>query len=257
MGRDRGADPAGSTAARDGVILHAARGGGVAPEAPTDLPGDLPGVRRALLAARDARQDRCDSFLARAGGSGCVVAVSTVIPGADKRPAGADLLTRAAFAVFRRPEWVGAVPDRTRSEHEVLTTATPTLSSSVQDHSDDVLGAFLLFADATDARCMKEWCVALESTLPWGRLIDLDVYDAGGRLVTRHALGLPERTCLVCKEPARECMRLGRHSEAELRVRVEALLWSLQASEVGDHDERPRSLQASEVGDYDERPWSA
>jgi holo-ACP synthase len=168
------------------------------------MPAGLADVRRALLAAREARQGRCDSFLARAGGSGCVVAISTVIPGADKRPAGADLLVRAAAAA--------------------LQALGSTAFSSLQDHGEDILGEFLLFTDATDARCMKERCVALESALPWGRLIDLDVYDVGGRPVTRHALGLPERPCLVCDEPACDCMRLGRHGEAELRARVEASL---------------------------------
>jgi holo-ACP synthase CitX len=185
-------------------------------------PADLADSRRAVLAARDARQGRCDSFLARAGGSGCVVAVSTVIPGADKRPAGADLLVRAVSAALQA---LGS-----------MTSSSPT------EHGEDVLGEFLLFADGADGRRMKERCVGLESTLPWGRLIDLDVYDAEGHPVTRHGLGLPERTCLVCDEPARDCMRLGRHDEAELRARVETLLGSLRAGEDGDHDERPRSV---------------
>jgi holo-ACP synthase len=130
-------------------------------------------------------------------------------------PAAADLLVRVASAAL-----------------QALGSMT---SSSQQDHGMDTLGEFLLFTDTTDGRCMKETCVALESALPWGRLIDLDVYDAAGRPVTRQALGLPERTCLVCDEPARDCMRFGRHSEAELRVRVEALLRLLATGLSGDN----------------------
>ena len=219
MGRDRGANPAGSSAARGGAIPHGARGGGMVSEAPIEMPADPADVRRAVLAARDARQGRCDSFRARTGGSGCVVAVSTVIPGADKKPAGADLLVRAASAAL-----------------QALGLMTP---SSLQEHGEDVLGEFLLFTDAADGRCMKERCVALESALPWGRLIDLDVYDAEGHPVTRHALGLTERTCFVCDEPARDCMRLGRHRGAELQGRVEALLGSLATGLPGD-ESQPR-----------------
>lgn len=183
-------------------------------------------VRCAVLAARDARQVRLDSFIARAGGRTCVIAVSTIIPGVDKRPVGAELLTRAALAWFWRREWMGASADRVPLAREGAAEATSPVVSSLQEHSEDVLGEFLLLTETTDARRVKERCVAFESAAPWGRLLDLDVYDAGGRPVTRRDLGLPERRCLICAEQARDCIRLTRHSEAELRVRVDALLRS-------------------------------
>jgi triphosphoribosyl-dephospho-CoA synthase len=37
-------------------------------------------------------------------------------------------------------------------------------------------------------------------------------------------LGLPQRACLLCSEPARECIRAQRHGLAELQARVDALL---------------------------------
>jgi holo-ACP synthase len=185
---------------------------------------DLAQVRRVLLAARDARQARLDSFLSRAGDSGCVVAVSTVIPGPDKRPAGAERLVGAGMAMLQLP-WSGALALDQEPSLPVGATGAPfTAFSFPHDHGEDILGEFLFFAAATEPRRMKELCVVFESDVPWGRLLDLDVYDAGGRPVTRRAVGLPERTCLVCDEPARDCMRLGRHGEAELWTRVEALL---------------------------------
>jgi holo-ACP synthase len=188
-------------------------------------------VQRALLAARDARQARLDSFLSRAGDSRSVVAVSTVIPGADKKPAGAERLVGAGVAVLQLARPVALSLDQAPSPQVNATSAPSTVVSFQHDRGEDVLGEFLFFTATTDPRCMKERCVALESAVPWGRLLDLDVYDAGGRPVTRRALGHPERTCLVCDEPARDCIRLGRHREAELRARVEALLQA--------NDERP------------------
>lgn len=187
-------------------------------------------VRSALLAARDARQARLDSFRARAGG-GCVVAVSTVIPGADKKPAGAERLVGAGVAMLQSLRPVPLLLDQAGLPPANASSAPSTAFVLSHDRGEDVLGEFLFFTAAAEPRRVKESCVALESTVPWGRLLDLDVYDAEGRPVTRRGLGLPERKCLACDEPARDCMRLGRHGEAELRSRVEALLRSI--------DERP------------------
>jgi triphosphoribosyl-dephospho-CoA synthase len=66
--------------------------------------------------------------------------------------------------------------------------------------------------------------VALEARDPAGRLLDLDVYRPDGTQVDRAQLGLPQRACLLCAEPARECIRAQRHSLAELQARVDTLL---------------------------------
>jgi phosphoribosyl-dephospho-CoA transferase len=189
-----------------------------------DAPLNLADLQRAFLAARDARQARLDSFLSRAGDRGCVVAVSTVIPGPDKKPAGAERLVGAGVAMLQRP-WPEALSLDQEPSPPVNLPGAPSIAFNFPHvHGEDILGEFLFFTAVTDPRRMKERCVALESAAPWGRLLDLDVYDSGGRPVTRRALGLPERTCLVCDEPARDCMRLGRHRAAELWARVEALL---------------------------------
>jgi holo-ACP synthase CitX len=221
------------------------------------VPVDLAHIRGGVLAARDARQARLDSFFARAGGRGCVVAVSTVIPGVDKRPAGAELLVGAAWELLCEAGWVrlpvdwapSTPPGSTESTVSDATSADATsaegtsanatsadatsahatseASSFQWDHGVDVLGEFLLVSVSADARRLKERCVALESATPWGRLLDLDVYDSSGRPVARRVLGLAERKCLICDEAARDCIRLGRHRGAELRDRVASLLGSV------------------------------
>ncbi len=210
--------PAGLSAAAPVDVAGAARDGlageslaGVTDGAPASVagvaPAELAAVRRALLAARESRQARLDACIARTGGTGCVIAVSTAIPGIDKRPDGVERLLDAAADMLRG---AGAV------------------QVGLHPAAMDPLGSFLLFTGPADARRMKEACVALESAAPWGRLLDLDVYGADGRPVTRRSLGLPERRCLVCDEAARDCARLGRHRDAELRNRVGGLLTQLR-----------------------------
>jgi holo-ACP synthase len=217
-------DVAGEAMAGLAGAVRAGAAGEARARAAGGSPTDLAGVRLALLAARDARQARLDLFLARAGGSGCVVAVSTVIPGADKKPVGAERLVGAGVAVLQALRPVALSLDQALSPQETATDAPSRAFSFPHDHGEDILGEFLFFKATTDPRRMKEKCIVLESAVPWGRLLDLDVYGADGRPVTRSALGHPDRTCLVCDEPARDCIRLGRHCEAELLARVEALL---------------------------------
>ena len=88
----------------------------------------------------------------------------------------------------------------------------------------DLLGPCFIGVSPVPPRDAKRAAVAAEAGLASGRLLDIDVYAPDGAQVDRAALGLPPRPCLVCAEPARECILLGRHGPAELQDRVEALL---------------------------------
>lgn len=86
-------------------------------------------------------------------------------------------------------------------------------------------------ADGTEALAVLSMPVgdlkraALEyEALPVGTLLDLDIMSAGGTPVSRDAMNLPPRSCLLCNEPARECVLLRRHTEDEVRRQVEGLL---------------------------------
>ena len=70
---------------------------------------------------------------------------------------------------------------------------------------------------------VKLLCCGVEDTHPWGRLMDIDVLEPGpGGAVplSRNAVGLPPRRCLVCDRPARECMRERAHSLEQLQERI-------------------------------------
>ena len=63
---------------------------------------------------------------------------------------------------------------------------------------------------------VKRAAVELEESHALGRLLDLDVRD-GEKIWSRRDLGLPERRCFLCKEPAVHCVRSMKHSLGEVR----------------------------------------
>jgi holo-ACP synthase len=165
--------------------------------APSSTPYDA--SRRSLLAARDARQAQLDRHL---GAGRTLLALSLAVPGPVKTPPGVGALFAWAVAEVAR-----AFPGAGR-----LVAA------------EDALGPLALFVvDATAAEA-KARCVAIETSRPAARLLDLDVYSPEGASLDRAALLLPPRPCLCCPEPARECIRAGRHGMDEVVARALALL---------------------------------
>jgi triphosphoribosyl-dephospho-CoA synthase len=159
-----------------------------------------PGLKRALLAAREARQRDLEDWRARRPGQ-VLLSAGLNLPGARKlRPGSAHLLAGAVR------ELGAAVP------------LEPLASGR------DLLGPWHLAAVHAPAVEAKRAAMAVETAQPCGRLLDLDLYAAGGRQVGRAELGAPPRTCLVCPDPAGVCAALGRHSADQVLERVDALL---------------------------------
>lgn len=71
---------------------------------------------------------------------------------------------------------------------------------------------------------VKQTTVFLERNHSCGRLFDIDVFDSGGGSMTRSALGLPPRTCFLCEQEAKVCIRNRTHTVEELRAAVSAIL---------------------------------
>ncbi len=65
---------------------------------------------------------------------------------------------------------------------------------------------------------------SLKSEPSIGRLFDLDVIRPDGRQVSRTELGLPQRLCLICGNPAKDCARSRRHTVAELQEKTRSIL---------------------------------
>jgi holo-ACP synthase CitX len=134
-----------------------------------------------------------------------VVAVSLAIPGEAKAPPGAGALF--AWAV---DELVRALP-----------------GARLLHARSDALGPFALWAAPGAPAEVKLRCVEIERSRPAARLVDLDVYSPEGASIDRASLYLPPRACLSCDEPARECIRVGRHGFPEIVARARELLAGL------------------------------
>ncbi len=75
-----------------------------------------------------------------------------------------------------------------------------------------------------EARRLKELAVQVEDAYPWTRLLDLDVLTPEGNKLSREDLGLPFRTCLLCRQPAMACARSRNHGLSALVERTRILL---------------------------------
>ncbi len=170
--------------------------------APSLIPSD--DSRREALAARDERQVSLDRWR---GVDVTLISVSLAIPGAVKTPPGALVLYAWGVDQLRK-----ALPAARR----VYLTK-------------DALGPFDLWTTPGDASIVKRRCIAVEGSSPAARLLDLDVFSPEGIAIDRHALQLPPRPCLCCGEPARDCMRAGRHAPEDVVAHALDLLATFRA----------------------------
>ena len=85
-------------------------------------------------------------------------------------------------------------------------------------------GAETLFTCKGDAKAFKALTCKLENEHPLGRLMDIDVFDEEGVLLSRSMLHLPKRHCLLCDEEAFVCARAQKHSYEALGVHIKTLV---------------------------------
>ena len=85
-------------------------------------------------------------------------------------------------------------------------------------------GAETLFTCKGDAKTFKMLTCKLENEHPLGRLMDIDVFDEEGVLLSRSMLHLPKRRCLLCDEEAFLCARVQKHSYIALNAHIKSLV---------------------------------
>jgi len=149
-------------------------------------------LRSSILTTRDERQELLGRYLAT--GWSATIFLSLNIPGENKNLPGVETLFTWTL-------------ERLKDEFPAMHSAT---------QNKDVLGPWALIGLDMEAYAVKQRCVTIEELLPVSRLVDLDVFDRHGRQLGRSTLSLPPRPCLLCTQPAVECMRLGRHNFKEL-----------------------------------------
>lgn len=156
-----------------------------------------------FLDARDARQRELDRTLeeARPEDAASFLFISTNVPGSDKYRPGVSRMLRNALESLQQAIGLKVLVSRR-----------------------DLLGHFYVASSNRMSIDSKRAAVVIEEEDPSARLLDIDVYRPDGTQVDRAGLGLPPRPCLICAEPARECILLRRHSHSELVERADSLL---------------------------------
>jgi len=79
----------------------------------------------------------------------------------------------------------------------------------------------------------KEKSVAIENSHQWNRLLDIDIYGRNGSSADRGTMGLAPRRCLLCGEPAADCIRTQRHDYSDIIAETERLLKGFQRACTG------------------------
>lgn len=81
----------------------------------------------------------------------------------------------------------------------------------------------------------KEKAVSIEHEHEWNRLLDIDIYGRNGSSADRSTMGLAPRRCLLCGEPAADCIRTQRHDYCDIIGETERLLKGFQRTFAGAH----------------------
>lgn len=122
-----------------------------------------------------------------------LISVTLVTPGAVKHTAAWQRLMVSAkaeiAAICRTQEW----------------------ASVWESDYDERTGPVWMAAVCAPPKALKRAMCELEEHHPLGRLWDIDVLDVEGISLSRSALGIPARKCLICKAPAHSCARSRRH----------------------------------------------
>lgn len=155
-----------------------------------------------LLRSRDERQAR-QRMLQTAFPGQTLVCLTVVMPGAVKRNDQSLIVAHAAVEALREC-FHGSM---SFMEERDLTTGYE---------------AYLLVsAGLLEA---KRRVSHIEERHPLGRLFDIDVIAPDGQPVSRTAIGLPLRRCIICGSEARLCMRQHKHTQEELHQRISQLI---------------------------------
>lgn len=175
-----------------------------------DLARIFDGPEVVLLQMLDAREQRANAIAAaarEAGESGCVVSITLAIPG----PVKTSEPLRKLFDYYYT-EVTDAL-----SGYDVQTSRLTTDAST---------GPEVQFVVDVDAKTAKQLLVPIEEKGRVGRLADLDVLSGGESPegVSRTELGLPQRKCLVCDKPSKECGRARAHTVPEMQHAVAAIM---------------------------------
>lgn len=154
-----------------------------------------------ILAARDMRAATQRSLMAEFPDA-TLLCATVVMPGPQKRSERSGVVARAM----------------TDALQESFTNIT------VHSLSKDLpTGYELYMLVKTPADEAKRLSSQIEERHPLGRLFDIDVIKPDGSPMSRSEIGLQPRTCLLCSNNARICMRQRTHTAEEIDSKITRL----------------------------------
>ena len=215
-----------------------------------------------ILESRDARAARQRELLGAYPGA-TLISFTVIPPGPVKRTAWSPAVAAEGLAALRERFGASVSPPSPCHSRPIPRHSRPIPRHSRPDRESPFLfeeerdlptgfEAFLVVD--LPAREVKRACCEIEDSHPHGRLMDIDVLErcpvepgmtgkepgmtgkepgmtgsvtAGCdrlSILSRTEVGLPERRCLLCERPARECIRAGRHTTDELLARISEIL---------------------------------
>ncbi len=78
--------------------------------------------------------------------------------------------------------------------------------------------------DGPSPTVLKKGVINIETTHPLGRLMDLDIIDLEGKIISRKAHNLPPRKCILCDDIASCCVRSRRHDLEKILSKMEKMV---------------------------------
>jgi holo-ACP synthase CitX len=133
------------------------------------------------------------------------------------------------------PGW----PKRIDGDESALAAGETALLSALGFHPAvrvllcDAAGLALIMAfpggegSAGSAKSAKKISVGIEEASEWGRVLDIDVITADAH-ISRADIGLAPRKCLLCRNDAKVCARMGVHATDDLRSAASELISSVR-----------------------------
>ena len=158
-----------------------------------------------------------------------MTALEELLAGREERAALQQSLLRGADFVCQITLNIPGLPKRTENDEEAadryaskfLALCARTMTERMELANGAGFAVLMGFKGRAEAA--KRAAVELEEGAAAGRAFDIDIITKDGP-ISRTALGLPERVCLLCGQNAKQCARERRHGAEELREAIRKLL---------------------------------
>ena len=169
---------------------------------------DIPTTLEAILDNKQRRAQKQKELLEHALDTTFLVSLSINIPGAIK-------LSHEALVIYEIAH--AKIVELLSSQDFTCDAVYPQIAPT---------GAEAPFTCKGDAKAFKAITCKVENEHPLGRLMDIDVLDNTGVVLSRRQFGMPKRRCLLCDDEAFLCARSQKHSYEALHHHIRQMVYT-------------------------------